>query len=410
VQPGDSDDNGGVHTNSFLISHAAYLMYKYGLTWDTLEKLWYKSIYMGYDTQSDYFTVRKNVLKAANKIGLTNKQITIIKKAFDEEEIYGDQGTMTGTITDKNGNPISNATVTFTKDDVVIGNTTTNANGIYKMKLETGKVDVKISKNGYISSSVLNNEIKKDYTSTLNVILVKEGTGTVYGTILSATVKDEKLEGVTINARKGWNTYSGTIVKKCVTGEDGAYEFKLDAGYYTLELILDGYTNNYINITIYPDTKTQMIGTLSSTMPSSKYRVVLTWGESPSDLDSHLEGQTSDGTDFHIYYANKKESDSNGNEIGNLDVDDTSSYGPETITFSIDTEGTYHYYVNRYSSGNLPASSAHVEVYNGDADIPFTTYDIDPNQDADSTKWHIFTIKNGIYISDDIVNNDSSEW
>jgi hypothetical protein len=50
-------------------------------------------------------------------------------------------------------------------------------------------------------------------------------------------------------------------------------------------------------------------------------RIVLTWGERPADLDSHI---TYPGN--HIFFRSKKGTDAN------LDVDDTTSFGPETIT------------------------------------------------------------------------------
>lgn len=52
-------------------------------------------------------------------------------------------------------------------------------------------------------------------------------------------------------------------------------------------------------------------------------RVVLSWGEKPFDLDSHLIFPGG-----HIYFDSKEGTDAN------LDVDDTDSYGPETVTIS----------------------------------------------------------------------------
>ncbi len=52
-----------------------------------------------------------------------------------------------------------------------------------------------------------------------------------------------------------------------------------------------------------------------------RIKIILTWGEAPSDLDSHIFSQN-----YHAYWIDKDD----GNL--NLDHDDTSSYGPETIT------------------------------------------------------------------------------
>ena len=85
----------------------------------------------------------------------------------------------------------------------------------------------------------------------------------------------------------------------------------------------------------------------------------LTWGERPRDLDSHLITPSGD----HIYYSYK------GNLIAqpfaNLDVDDTSSYGPEVVTITKLMVGTYKYFIynySNYSSGPIASASAAVEL------------------------------------------------
>lgn len=70
-------------------------------------------------------------------------------------------------------------------------------------------------------------------------------------------------------------------------------------------------------------------------------RFVLTWGYQPKDLDSHLITPN----EKHVYFAQK-----NPNLAGaNLDVDDTSSYGLETITITELQSGQYLYLVHNYS-------------------------------------------------------------
>ena len=75
-------------------------------------------------------------------------------------------------------------------------------------------------------------------------------------------------------------------------------------------------------------------------------RAVLTWGANPSDLDSHLAYENN-----HIYYSKKVGSKAH------LDVDDTNSYGPETITIVKKKEGKkYLYAIHNYT---LDKSSSH---------------------------------------------------
>lgn len=90
-------------------------------------------------------------------------------------------------------------------------------------------------------------------------------------------------------------------------------------------------------------------------------RAVLTWGRTPLDLDSHLTYANN-----HIFFSEK---------IGDqalLDVDDTNSFGPETITIVKKQQGKkYLYAVHNYSEENndsstsLGASGATVRVYIG---------------------------------------------
>ena len=93
--------------------------------------------------------------------------------------------------------------------------------------------------------------------------------------------------------------------------------------------------------------------------------IKLTWGQSPSDLDSHLVGPA--GSGIHTYYLSR------GSLVNfpfsNLDVDDISSFGPEVITiFDFPQAGTYRYSVHNYSrsvsagASGITASPARVEL------------------------------------------------
>jgi hypothetical protein len=49
-----------------------------------------------------------------------------------------------------------------------------------------------------------------------------------------------------------------------------------------------------------------------------------------------------------------------------LDVDDTNSYGPETVTITEQRPGVYRYAVHHYAGGSsLSSSGAVVQVYRG---------------------------------------------
>ena len=94
------------------------------------------------------------------------------------------------------------------------------------------------------------------------------------------------------------------------------------------------------------------------------YKFILTWGVAPRDLDSHLYTPEIDGTTHHVYFANSGSSTTA--PYAWLDVDDTSSYGPEATTIEELYPGTYTFAVYDWSGdGQLSTSQAHVEVFNG---------------------------------------------
>ena len=119
-------------------------------------------------------------------------------------------------------------------------------------------------------------------------------------------------------------------------------------------------------------------------------RAVLTWGKNPSDLDSHLAYRNN-----HIFFSHKK-----GNKA-HLDVDDTNSFGPETITIIKRKQGEkYLYAVHNFSKGNtasskgLGLSGATVRLYVGQTLM--RTYRVTPQKIGNI--WVVFGIdKNGAF-------------
>lgn len=128
-------------------------------------------------------------------------------------------------------------------------------------------------------------------------------------------------------------------------------------------------------------------------LSSNQYRIVLTWGETPADLDSHLITPSGE----EIYYHNKETTAGDAN----LDVDNTTSYGPETVTITAPQSGTYRYYVFNYSEKDngtdtsLTTSHAVVRVYNSSGLLK--TYTV-PATGA-GLYWNVFTL-NGSTITD----------
>lgn len=83
VNPNSSRDNGGVHTNSGILNHAAYLMWKNGISNKSkLADLFYNSLFL-MNSSSNFKQCRIAVLKAAKNMSMTSSEIQIIKDAFD---------------------------------------------------------------------------------------------------------------------------------------------------------------------------------------------------------------------------------------------------------------------------------------------------------------------------------------
>ncbi len=111
--------------------------------------------------------------------------------------------------------------------------------------------------------------------------------------------------------------------------------------------------------------------------------VRLTWGENPSDLDTHVFGPSN----FHIWYGNFGDYNTTH---AKLDVDDTTSYGPEVFTVRDLPEGTYHYCVHHYAgSSDITHSGARIELkvnHTRRVFVPPTT----PAQGASDDWWNVF--------------------
>ncbi len=152
---------------------------------------------------------------------------------------------------------------------------------------------------------------------------------------------------------------TGTVIKELTSGRDGSYTYGGDHGTYTIEVSAKGYITEYFDVEVFKgQTKTGKNVVLSPEVKEGEIRIVLTWGSSPTDLDSYADGTSSDGKNFHINFTNRSVEG-----VGNLDVDDTSCYGPETITIT-DTGASFEYHVVDFRvEGTLGGSGATVKVY-----------------------------------------------
>lgn len=203
---------------------------------------------------------------------------------------------------------------------------------------------------------------------------------TVAVQILSATVKDKKIENATLILQK--NGEQSVTATTNAQGQASLNATFVDAADALLIVKTPGYSNLVVKCPC-----TGMTYALSPIMTNlDGMRIVLNWGATPEDLDSHIVFP-----DNHVYFQSMSGSNAQ------LDVDDTDSFGPETITLSKKHDGeryvyAVHDFTNREASGSmLSKSKAKVFVYVGQTLI--RTYYVPANQVGNL--WTVFAITEG---------------
>ena len=206
---------------------------------------------------------------------------------------------------------------------------------------------------------------------------------------------------------------TGTVIASGYTSAAGQLMLILPPGMYTAQVIKSGYADVFKSFSMRNGTDVVYIH-FSPSLPEGELRIVLTWGATPADLDSHLftPYSTAVGNDnYHIWYSNQ--SDGVGN---NLDVDDTTSYGPETVTIPQVVSGLYKYYVCDYTNcvrGNVGSyemsySGAVVNVYGSQGLI--TSFNVPTGMSG--VVWEVFEIRDGVIVPNQRYYNNvgSTDW
>lgn len=320
---------------------------------------------------------------------------------------YKELGTIFGTVVNaENHGLISNAKISIydmSTGQLIMDPIYSDAQGEYSVRTQNGKYKIVVSADGFIPFEITQ-EVRGEEIFYVEALLMVEGTvsedtrGTVGGTIKNSVTGDV-IPYAKLSIRKGWNKTSGNVYYRTTADENGYYQVTLPLGNYTVEVEKDFFITSHFNVAV---AKTENLNAGCSINPeeseetvSGDLRIVLSWGATPSDLDSHLIGPKKDSNGrFHIDYTNKNYY-YNDEHIVNLDVDDTTSYGPETITvYSMNDSGTYSYYVHDYTNRNSSSSTAmsnsgaYVQLYMGDR--LYATYYIPVNKAG--TVWHVFDI------------------
>ncbi len=204
------------------------------------------------------------------------------------------------------------------------------------------------------------------------------------------------IPNLTIHFRKGIGTRDGEVVATATTDKYGYYNVNVAAGTYTGEISSPGYLKTYlIGVASSDSFSIDQNETAMRAAATNEVKIMLSWGEYPEDLDSHLNGPQLGGGNFHVYYSNTRDV-ANGLTYVDLDWDDTDSYGPETTTIRKLLDGQYRFYIHNYSGWydnydeidevTLRESGAKVAVYLGNSNTPDHTFNV-PIGDGKELYW-----------------------
>lgn len=180
-------------------------------------------------------------------------------------------------------------------------------------------------------------------------------------------------------------SYSGRSA--ALTDASGNFRMAIKAN---SSVIVNGIVGNYVTNTLSAAPSASDIALpqcLSLAALAGAPRITLTWGAQPEDVDSHVFAP--DGT--HVYYVDT--GTLADDPYIKLDVDDTTSYGPEVVTITRLMVGTYTYAVHNYSgtfSPDMTGSPVRVELRRG-AELEAFTPTLAMGETSATDFWTVFS-------------------
>ncbi|MBN4046806.1 carboxypeptidase regulatory-like domain-containing protein [bacterium AH-315-P07] len=298
------------------------------------------------------------------------------------------------------GDPVSGAMVTLSDaEGTMIEEVVSDSNGQFGfLALPVGAAFLTIANDGFLGIEQRADVIGGVSAQIAGSVIVADtgtATGTAGGTLIDAVV-GLTLPNVPLELRAGVLRSVDTdlpVVASTTSDASGVYSFEdLAAGTYTAFADAEGFDLGAFTVfSSGGESFRNQNGSLSPTLPEGQFRIVLEWGETPSDLDSHLTGPDQAGSGrFHMYYADKTP---DGSDHVQLDLDDVSSFGPETTTIRQTLPGIYIFSVHDFSNSGSTTSTA---MSNSNARITLYTSEgsqifyITPNITA--TVWTVLKI------------------
>ncbi len=332
---------------------------------------------------------------------------------------YLQPGTVSGSVKNAITNTgLSGVSINVYKETNLLATSMSNAAGAYAIPVPAGSgYKIEFIKSGFLSTTYNDVTVQANLTTFLEVVLqidtAHAGNGAIGGKIVNA-FNGSPVGGLTLKLRAGINATSGTVISTTGTNSSGQYSVaNLPAGNYTLEMSGTGFNTAFMTAICVGNTTTgNQDGSITPILASGETRIILTWGEIPYDLDSHLTGPVPSSADrFHVFFADRTFS-FGGTTYADLDLDDTYSYGPETVTIREQTLGVYRYSVYNYSNGtstnstDLSLSNATVRVYRGNNLV--ATFNVPNNRGG--TLWTVFELNGNTITPINTMSYQGSSW
>ncbi|KAL0221040.1 hypothetical protein RCL1_000894 [Eukaryota sp. TZLM3-RCL] len=185
--------------------------------------------------------------------------------------------------------------------------------------------------------------------------------------------------------------------KKKITDESGLFQFEeLTEGDYEIEVSHSEYFTNKKSIHVaqnIPKGTTADI-VLSKKLSSNEFKFVLTWGQTPLDLDIHMLTSSN----CHVSFSNRK--CSSGDLLATLDIDKRTGFGPETISTSNPGSGSHSVYVHNYSNEKpIAGCGAEVRIYNSEGILNVLKVPSSGN----GRVWKIGSLTNGKFTVENVI-------
>jgi hypothetical protein len=279
---------------------------------------------------------------------------------------------------------------------------TTDDEGNYTITgINEGSYTVSIEAAGYNTSTESNITVSSGSVHNFDVLGNASVTGKVLNSQTGLGVANAEIAFYALD-KKSTDDFI-YVVFKLYSNAEGIYHLgDLPEGFFNVRMSAPGFNNNdLLNVQLIGGENSMGESTVVEQVSEGDVRIVLSWGEYPYDLDTHITGPTSNGDRFHVYYVTQ--SVDNGT-VAYLDVDDTESYGPETVTISQYMSGVYRYSVHNYTDSSIEGgagiynSPTKVEIFDSNGLI--ATFTPKPFAAGSGNTWRVFEFS----INNDVVS------